>query len=93
MTLKCTQSILDILYFNEFISRDEFWAKFPQYNPAKAREAWVEDLTVAQDDGSNEIIRLHPDVWAVRPRLDIIYENVEWQKWYKKVDYEYVKDR
>ena len=53
----------------------------------------MEDLTVTQDDGSNEIIRLHPDVWAVRPRLDIIYENVEWQKWYKKVEYEYVKDR
>ena len=38
---------------NEFIhSRDEFWAKYPQYNPAKAREAWVEDLTVTQDDVS-----------------------------------------
>lgn len=78
---------------NTFNKRDEFWAKYPQYNPAKAREAWVEDLTVTQDDGSNEIIRLHPDVWSVRPRLDIIYQNVEWQKWYKKVDYEYVKDR
>ena len=45
------------------------------------------------DDASNEIIRLHPDVWAIRPRLDIIFNNIEWQKWYKKIDWEYVKDR
>ena len=80
-------------FFSYQLSRDDFWAKYPPSNPAIAREAWIEDLTVAHDDGSNEILRLHPDIWAIRPRLDIIYENVEWQKWYKKVDWEYVHDR
>jgi large subunit ribosomal protein L4 len=77
------------LYHN----RDDFWSRYPQVNPAAARETWVEDLSTVGDDNSNELLRLHPDVWSIRPRLDIIYSNVEWQKWYKKVDYEYVKDR
>ena len=27
-------------------------------------------------------MKLHPDVWAIKPRLDLIYRNLEWQKWY-----------
>ena len=82
-----------MLKLKRIVLRDQFWKRYPPLNPTVAREAWVEDLTVTNDDSSNEIIRLHPDVWAIRPRLDIIYENIEWQNSYKKVDYEYVKDR
>lgn len=76
-----------------FHSRDDFFAKYPPLAPTDSREAWLEDLSVANDDSSNEILKLHPDIWAVKPRLDVIYANVEWQRWYKRVDYEYVKDR
>ena len=62
-------------------SRDEFWKKYPPNNPACSREGWIENLSNTGDDNTNELIKLHPDVWAVRPRLDIIYQNLEWQKW------------
>ena len=74
-----------------FEVRNEFWQKYPPANPSSPRQAWVEDLN--SDDSSSEIINLHPDVWSVRPRLDIIYDNVAWQINYKKVDWEYQKDR
>jgi len=74
-------------------SRDEFWKKYPPINPACSREGWIENLSNTGDDNTNELIKLHPDVWAIRPRLDIIYQNLEWQKWYKKIDWEYEKDR
>ena len=62
-------------------SRDEFWKKYPPNNPACSREGWIENLSNTGDDNTNELIKLHPDVWAIRPRLDIIYQNLEWQKW------------
>ena len=76
-----------------FHSREDFTAKYPPSNPAVYRQAWLEDLSATKNDNSNEMIQLHPDVWAIRPRLDIINDNLEWQKWYKRIDWEYVKDR
>ena len=76
-----------------FHERKDFLDKYPPSNPSLPREAWIETLSKTSVDISNEAIRLHPDVWSVRPRLDIIWGNIEWQRWYKRIDWEYVKDR
>jgi len=74
-------------------TRDEFWKQYPPSNPSCAREGWIENLSSIENDNTNELMKLHPDVWAIKPRLDLIYRNLEWQKWYKRIDWEYVKDR
>ena len=76
-----------------FEVRKDLWCSYPPMKPSPAREAWIEDLTTVGDDNSNQIVKLHPDVWAVTPRLDIIQKNVNWQLFYKRVDYDYQKDR
>ena len=62
-------------------SRDEFWKKYPPASPACSREGWIENLSTIGDDNTNEVMKLHPDIWGIKPRIDIIYQNVEWQKW------------
>ncbi|XP_047502320.1 39S ribosomal protein L4, mitochondrial-like isoform X1 [Penaeus chinensis] len=60
-------------------------------NVVAAREAWVETL----DANTSEVgmIALHPDVFAVCPRMDIIHENVVWQRKYKMVSKAHTKTK
>jgi len=53
------------------------------------RQAWVEKLS--KDAEKKEIIDLHPDVWSVYPRMDIIHQNLVWQSKYNVVNYNHVK--
>lgn len=48
------------------------------------RQAWVSNLDTIKENPST-IIDLHPQVFGSRPRIDIIHENVVWQKKYKYV--------
>jgi len=48
------------------------------------RQAWVSNLDTIKENSST-IIDLHPQVFGSRPRIDIIHENVVWQKKYKFV--------
>jgi len=48
------------------------------------RQAWVSDLDTIKENPST-IIDLHPQVFGSRPRIDLIHENVVWQKKYKYV--------
>jgi len=54
------------------------------------REAWVENLD-SRNEEKRGIIDLHPDVWAVYPRIDIIHQNLVWQSKYNVVNYNHVK--
>jgi len=54
------------------------------------REAWVENLDSRKEE-KRGIIGLHPDVWAVYPRMDIIHDNLIWQSKYNVVNYNHVK--
>ena len=83
-------------------SRADIFAAYP-LNPNRAqviREAWIESLDQDQDgDGKDDdtdtaqLIELHPEIWSVRPRIDIIEKNVRWQKEYKKVRFEKALNR
>ena len=53
---------------------------FPKFQDP--REVWVENLSTI-DEQKLGLIHLHPDVFAVSPRIDIIHRNVHWQKMYR----------
>ncbi|XP_074428008.1 large ribosomal subunit protein uL4m [Larus michahellis] len=55
-------------------------------------QAWVESLR-HHDDERRGLTDLHPDVFAVRPRLDILHTVAMWQKNYKRISYAKVKTR
>jgi len=48
------------------------------------RQAWVSNLDTIKESPST-IIDLHPQVFGSRPRIDIIHENIVWQRKYKYV--------
>jgi len=54
------------------------------------RQVWVENLDTREEE-KRDIIDLHPDVWAVYPRLDLIHANLVWQSKYNTVNYNHVK--
>lgn len=53
-------------------------------NYESPRQAWVENLNTPEEKKLG-IIHLHPDVFGVMPRIDVIQENVRWQTLYKHV--------
>ena len=52
------------------------------------RQVWVESLETGED---TDIMELHPDVFSVYPRIDIIHQNVVWQSKYNVVNYTHTK--
>lgn len=48
------------------------------------RQAWVSNLDTVKENPST-IIDLHPQVFGSRPRIDIIHENIVWQRKYRYV--------
>ena len=60
-----------------------------QYNVE--REVWVESLATKETQLTS-IMSLHPEVWAVYPRMDLIHQNMVWQQKYNVVNYNHVKN-
>ncbi|KAK2575719.1 hypothetical protein KPH14_012108 [Odynerus spinipes] len=58
----------------------------------KPREAWVENLDTIEEKKLG-LITLHPEIFAASPRIDIVHENVKWQKLYRFVSYAHTKTR
>ncbi|KOC69063.1 39S ribosomal protein L4, mitochondrial [Habropoda laboriosa] len=58
----------------------------------KPREVWLENLDTVERKKIG-LVTLHPDVYAVSPRIDIIHQNVRWQRMYKFVSYAHTKTR
>ncbi|ELU14082.1 hypothetical protein CAPTEDRAFT_182691 [Capitella teleta] len=52
----------------------------------KPKQAWLETLSSIENEKLG-IIDLHPEVFAVFPRIDILHENIHWQRFYRKIDY------
>jgi len=55
------------------------------------RQIWVESLETL-DTKLTSIMQLHPQVWAVYPRMDFIHANLVWQSKYNRVNYNHVKN-
>jgi len=71
--------------------REEIFAKYPPQTIGDPREVWVESLVSSKKN--KDLIRLHPDVFSVKPRLDVLWTNIDWQKRYRLVEHDRQKDR
>jgi len=66
--------------------------EMPNNTPRVTRQAWVQTLDTTGDSNVG-LIDLHPDVFAIYPRLDIIQENAVWQKKYRMINTAHTKSR
>lgn len=58
----------------------------------KPRLAWVENMDTIERRRV-ALVELHPDVFAVQPKLHLIHQNVQWQKKYRYVNYDFARTR
>lgn len=56
------------------------------------RQAWIENIDTAEEQKIG-LIELHPDIFATQPRVDVIQENIEWQRKYRYVSFANTKTR
>jgi len=83
---------VDEHYDPVMIRKGDLFNKYIPKNLAQTRQVWVESLDAGSSQ-DKDLIELHPDVWSVKPRLDIMWQNVDWQLRYRRVDYDEQKDR
>lgn len=62
----------------------------PKYQ--KPRQVWLENFDTV-DEIKLGLLDLHPDVFGVAPRIDIIHQNVRWQQLYRFVSFAHTKVR
>ncbi|XP_011881067.1 PREDICTED: 39S ribosomal protein L4, mitochondrial [Vollenhovia emeryi] len=58
----------------------------------KPRQVWLENLNTVEEKKLG-LVTLHPHIYAAAPRIDIIHQNVRWQKMYRWVSYAHTKTR
>ncbi|XP_072744314.1 large ribosomal subunit protein uL4m [Anoplolepis gracilipes] len=58
----------------------------------KPRQVWLENLDTVEEKKLG-LITLHPHIYAAAPRIDIIHQNVQWQRMYRWVCYAHTKTR
>ena len=58
--------------------------QFPPPSYVGERQAWLETLDSLPDQKIG-IVDLHPDVFGIVPRIDIIHACVVWQKLYRQI--------
>uniref|UniRef100_A0A2A4K4C4 Large ribosomal subunit protein uL4m n=1 Tax=Heliothis virescens TaxID=7102 RepID=A0A2A4K4C4_HELVI len=66
------------------------WTFQPQY--IKPREVWIENLDTIEEQKLG-LFELHPSVYAAPPRMDIIHQNVVWQRKIRFVSWAHTKTR
>lgn len=68
--------------------------KYPNENSffQKPRQAWIENINDTAEKKLG-IITLNPAVFAAAPRIDIIHQNVRWQRLYRWVSFAHTKSR
>lgn len=62
----------------------------PKYQ--SARQVWIENLDTIGEQKLG-LIELHPDIFATTPRIDVIHQNIEWQRKYRFVSFAHTKKR
>lgn len=50
----------------------------------KKRQVWIENLDTVNEKKLG-IVELHPEIYAAKPRVDALWENNRWQRYYKFV--------
>ncbi|CAD1475790.1 unnamed protein product [Heterotrigona itama] len=84
----CTKAIVE--QTSPIISKRSY--ENENYFYQKSREVWLENIDTIERKKLG-LVFLHPDVYAASPRIDIIQENIRWQKMYRFVCYAHTKIR
>ncbi|KAF6198539.1 hypothetical protein GE061_008287 [Apolygus lucorum] len=58
----------------------------------RPRQAWVESFDTLEEKKLG-LIDLHPSIFGEMPRIDVIQDNVKWQRYYKFVSFAHTKVR
>lgn len=66
------------------------WLFEPRY--ITPRQVWIENLDTIEENKLG-ILELHPHVFGTSPKLDVVHQNIVWQKNYKWVSYAHTKTR
>ncbi|KAK7103742.1 large ribosomal subunit protein uL4m-like [Littorina saxatilis] len=53
---------------------------------AEPKQAWLETLSTLEDQKLG-LVDLHPDVFGIYPRVDVVHQNILWQRTYKRISY------
>lgn len=79
---------------NVVTKNKEIAPRILQYPPVydKPRQVWVENFDTI-DEQKLGIVDLHPSIFATSPRIDIVHQNVKWQRNYRYVSYAHTKIR
>lgn len=56
------------------------------------RQVWIENFDTV-DEQKLGLIELHPDIFGAQPRIDVIHQNIEWQRKYRFVSYAHTRVR
>lgn len=59
---------------------------------SQPKQAWLEGLSTLEDVKLG-IVDLHPDIFGIYPRTDIVHQNVLWQRSYRRISYATSKSR
>lgn len=82
-----------LLFLDDFTSnKSEILHETKEFQNAflQPRQAWVENLDTTEEKHFG-FVNLHPDIFGLVPRLDVITMNIEWQKKYKWVRFDHTK--
>ncbi|XP_040270857.1 39S ribosomal protein L4, mitochondrial isoform X1 [Bufo bufo] len=66
--------------------------KIPVPPHLSAQTVWLETLN-EQEDEPKSLVQLHPDVFDVPPRIDILHQVITWQRNFKRISYAKTKTR
>ena len=66
--------------------------EYSPFNMKDCRQAWIENVDSINEEKLG-LIELHPDIFAAQPRVDVIQENIEWQRKYRYVSFAHSKSR
>lgn len=60
------------------------------YTPPK--QAWLETLHTLEDQKLG-LVDLHPDIFGIYPRVDVVHQNILWQRSYKRISHAFARSR
>ncbi|CAH0714246.1 unnamed protein product, partial [Brenthis ino] len=89
--IRLCSSVANVVNNNREISvTKKDWKFPPQFT--KPREIWIENIDTIEEKKLG-LFELHPLVYAAVPRIDIIHQNIIWQKKFRWVSWAHTKTR
>ncbi|KAF7997746.1 hypothetical protein HCN44_009144 [Aphidius gifuensis] len=81
---KISNNTTPIISVNKYLNEELLYQK--------KRQVWIENLDTINEKKVG-IVELHPEIYAAKPRIDSLWENIRWQRYYKFVSFAHAKTR